>query len=170
MSLNTFAEGIKKQSHHVNMSLCVRVCACVYLCLYTCVLVYLAQAPPLFSLATSDRIRASVLSTRSSSPSCSVTEAVLKLGKKKASSLLAWSMSSLPCTALNSICVPYCARKLQEAKGEKGEESRWWLGWCSTREKHNVWVCLTEHARMCCSFAFPDFSLRLFHTVAINGA
>ncbi|TNN84462.1 hypothetical protein EYF80_005162 [Liparis tanakae] len=81
-------------------------------------------APPLLSLATSGRIRASVLSTGSSSPSCSVTEVVLKFGKKKASSLLAWSMSSLPCTALNSVCVPYCARKLQEAKGgnRRGEQ------------------------------------------------
>lgn len=135
---------------------------CVFLYLHTCALVFvcLARAQPLFSLATSGRIRASVLSTCSSSSSCSVTEAVLKLGKKKASSLLAWSLSSLPCTALNSVCVPYCARKLQEARGEKGEESRWLLGWCSTREKHNVWVCLMEQARMCCLFSYPDLSLR----------
>lgn len=133
------------------MYLCVRMCVLV--------LVHLAPALPLLSLATSGRIRASVLSTRSSSPSCSVAEAVLKLGKKKASSLLAWSMSSLPCTALNSVCVPYCARKLQEAGGERGEESRWLLGWCSTREKHNVWVCLTERARMCCSLASPRLQM-----------
>lgn len=141
---------------------------CVYPCWHTHVLalVYLAWALPLFSLATSGRIRASVLSTRSSSPACSVREAVLKFGKKKASSLLARSLSSLPCTALNSVCVPYCARKLQEARGEKGEESRWLLGWCSTREKHNSWVCLTEQARMCCSFGV--FFVRLCHTAAIN--
>lgn len=111
-------------------------------------------------------MRASVLSTCSSSPSCSITEAVRKLGKKKASSLLAWSLSSLPCTALNSVSVPYCARKLQEARGEKGEETRWLLGWCSTRDKHNVWVCLMEQATMCFLFLFPDS--RLFRTVAIS--
>lgn len=91
---------------------------CWHLC--ALVLVYLARALPLFSLAAWGRIRASVLSTRSSSPACSVREAVLKLGKKKASSLLACSMSSLPCSALNGVCVPYCARKLQEAVGGEG--------------------------------------------------
>lgn len=123
---------------------------------------------PLLSLATSGRIRASVLSTGSSSPSCFCTEALLKLGKKKASSLLAWSLSSLPCTALNTGCVPYCARKLQEARGERSEESRWLLCWCSTKEKHNVWVCLMDRTRMCCSFSHPlDMSLRLFPAVSL---
>lgn len=108
----------------VNIHLCMFHSASI-LCLpkepeQVCVFVHLAQALPLLSLATSGRIRASVLSTRSSSPSCSTTEAVLKLGKKKASSLLAWSLSSLPCTALINVCVPYCARKLQEARGGEG--------------------------------------------------
>lgn len=83
----------------------------MYLCL--------AQTIPLLALAGSGRMRASVLSTGSSSPSCPVPEAVLKLGKKRASSLQAWSLSSLPCTALSSVSVPYCARKLQEPRGEK---------------------------------------------------
>lgn len=104
------------------------------------VLLYLAQTLPLLSLATSGRMRASVLSACSSFPSCSVWEAILKLGKKKASSLLACSMFSLPCTALDRAFVPYCARKLSEARGEKGEKSRWLHGWCSSWISGCVWA------------------------------
>lgn len=46
--------------------------------------------------------------------------------------------------------------------GGKGQESRWLLGWRSTREKHNIWVCLTEQPKICCSFHFPDLGLSLF--------
>lgn len=48
----------------VNLGMRKRICSCVFF--------YLAQTLPLLSLATSGRMRASVLSTCSSFPSCSV--------------------------------------------------------------------------------------------------
>lgn len=82
---------------------------------------------PLCSLASCGRISASVLSTGRPSAaadgSCSgaaIAEsagAMRKVGKKKASSLLARSPSSLPWRPLNRDSVPYWARRLRRREG-----------------------------------------------------
>ncbi len=109
---------------------------------------------PLFSLAASGRMSASVLSTCScSGPARSEPEpaiAILKWGKKNASSLLACSLSLLPWRAFKSVSVPYWARKLKNT--EQGWVERW-----RSREREEQMVSLlvlgqgkSPH-RMCCA-------------------
>lgn len=58
-------------------------------------------------------ISARVLSTvLSSAPSCDCANACLKLGKNKASALLAWVLSLQPCNALDNMPAPHCPFKL----------------------------------------------------------
>ena len=65
----------------------------------------------------------------------------------------------------------YCARKLQEARGgERRAEQMVALLVLDHREALCVGVSDGAAERMCCSFSLPDFRLRLFHTVAVNGA
>ena len=86
---------------------------------------------PLCSLASCGRISANVLSAgrpsaaaRVGSCSGAAADAVRNVGKKKASSLLAHSESSLPWRPLNRDSVPYWARRLQERGRGRETEKR----------------------------------------------
>lgn len=69
-------------------------------------------------------------------------------------------------------CIEWClcAVLCPQAAGSQGGKRRGEQMVALLVLKQNVWVCLMEQARMCCSFAFSDFGLRLFHVVASYNA
>lgn len=68
------------------------------------------------------------------------------------------------------LCAILCPQAAGSRVGKEEERTRWMLGWCSTKEKHNVWVCLIKQARMCCSLSTPDPELGSFPGMLINSA